>query len=714
MKQTALFLMILLLLTGCGLRLDDPPPVPTLPAAPTPAALPISFIPNAGQMTGDAAFEAIGGSGSLRFAPGGVQIALPDGALTVEWLGANGDTAASTALRASVTGTNPLPGKANLYRGNNPHHWQTNLPTFAAVTYTNLYPGIDLVYDGSEGLLKGTYHVAPGADPAAIGWRYVGGTAVTLDETTGDLRITLNDQATLTEKAPVAYQVVNGRQQPITAAYRLNGDTVHFELGDYDPQRPLIIDPTLVYSSYFGGGSDDYGRDVAVDSSGNVYLVGNTYSSTLPGGSGGSGSSDLFVTKINAAGTAVLFTTIVGGSGGDYAEGVAVNTTGSKIWIAGSTTSDNLPTANAFQAVSGGSGDALVMQFNGSGGLVFSSYYGGYLYDTAADIALDSAGNAHLAGSIWGGFFAKVNGQTYQNEYERMIGGQEAVGHGIALDSQDNIYITGEIRSATWPTVNPVQENCGSFDDWTCSTDAFVVQLPPTGDDLLFSTYLGGSAGNGGSGTDIGRAIAVDGSGHIAVVGETFASDFPVANAAQGQKPGSSTMSAAFVTRLARQGAGYQVAFSTYLGGEGTDWATAVAMNNAGQVFVVGGTGSDAFPVAAAWQPQRGPGVCFSSTSRNCYDAFIAQFTPTGALPFSTYWGGTDDDVAAGLTLDSSGNLVVGGRTESLAFPVTAGGFQPNRAQGVEAFVLKAATGQTNPPPPPDLPFKVYVPMVIR
>lgn len=675
--------------------------------------LPLAFIPNAGQLDGEALFEAVGPNGALAFAPTGVQLALPDGALAVAWMGANGGTATSTALSASVTGTNPLPGKANLYRGNDPNRWQHGLPTFAAVTYTNLYPGIDLVYDGSEGLLKGTYYVAPGADPAVIGWRYQGGTAVTLDGTTGDLHITLNDQATLVEKAPVAYQVVNGRQQPITAAYRLDGDMIRFELGEYDPQRPLVIDPTLVYSSYFGGSSDDYGRDVAVDGSGNVYLVGNTYSSTLPGGgSGGSGSSDLFVTKVNAAGTAVLFTTIVGGSGGDYAEAVAVNTTGSKIWIAGSTTSNNLPTANAFQTVSGGGGDALVMQFNGSGGLVFSSYYGGYLSDAAADIALDSAGNAHLVGSIWGGFFAKVNGQTYQNEYERMIGGQEAVGHGIALDSQNNIYITGEIRSATWPTVNPVQENCGSFDDWTCSTDAFVVKLPPAGDDLLFSTYLGGSTANGGSGTDIGRAIAVDGSGHIAVVGETFANDFPVANAAQGQKPGSNTMSAAFVTRLARQGAGYQVAFSTYLGGEGTDWATAVAMNNAGQVFVVGGTGSDTFPVAAAWQPQRGPGVCFSATSRNCYDAFIAQFTATGAMPFSTYWGGTDDDVAAGLALDSGGNLVVGGRTESLAFPVAGGGFQPNRGQGVEAFVVKASIGST--PPPPDLPNKVYLPLVVR
>lgn len=676
------------------------------PAAPV--VLPLTFIPNAGQVGGDMAFEAIGGGGSLTFGQDGVQVALPDGALAVKWIGANGETA--------VTGTNPLPGTANVYRGSDASRWQTNLPTYESVTYAELYPGIDLVYDGSEGLLKGTYHVAPGADPTLIGWRYGDGTAVTLDSTTGDLRIALNDNAAVTEKAPVAYQVVNGRQQPVAAAYRLDGDTIRFALGTYNPALPLVIDPTLIYSSYFGGSSDDVATDVAVDSSGNIYVVGHTYSGSLPGGGGGiAGYNDMFVTKINAAGTAVVYTTILGGSGSDEPAGVAVNSNGSKTWVTGMTTSDNLPTFNAFQPTAGGGVDAFVMQFNSTGGLAFSSYYGGGFYDAGEDIALDSAGNAHLVGSIWGGFFAKINGQTYQNEYERMISGQEATGYAIALDSQNNIYVTGKIRSDSWPTVNPVQSACGVYDSWTCSDDAFVVKLPPAGDDLLFSTYLGGSAANGGSGTDSGRAIAVDANGNIALADETFASDFPVLNATMGQKPGSSTMNAAFVTRLVKQGNGYQIGFSTYLGGSGSTWATGVAMNSAGQVFVAGGTGAANLPMAAAWQSQLGPGVCFSSTSRNCYDAFIAQFSAAGLMPFSTYWGGTDDDVAEGVALDSSGNLVVVGSTESLAFPVTAGGFQPNRAQNEEAFVLKAATGQTNPPPPPpDLPFKVYLPTAIR
>ena len=672
-----------------------------------PELLPLTFIPNAGQSDSITTFEAIGHSGSLAFRSDGIEMTLPDGSIAVEWIGANGDTA--------VSGTNSLPGTANIYRGSDAKQWQNGLPTFAALTYTEIYPGIDLLYDGSEGLLKGTYYVAPGVDPAVIGWRYVGETAVTLDSDTRDLVIRLNEQTTVREKAPLAYQMVNGRQQQVAAAYQLEGNSVRFALGAYDPALPLVIDPTLVYSSYLGGNSTDVAKDVAVDGNGNIYVTGHTYSTSFPGGgSGNAGYNDLFVTKINAAGTAVLYTTIIGGSGSDEPGGIAVNNAGSKVWLTGMTTSSNLPTLKAFQSSSGGGVDAFVLQLNSSGALAFSSYYGGGYFDAGEDIALDSSGNAHLTGSLWGGFFGKVNGQTYNLEYSRMVGGQEATGYGIALDNQNNIYIVGKIRSDSWPTVNPVQATCGAFDNWTCSDDAFVVKLPPTGDDLLFSTYLGGSAGNGGSGTDIGHAIAVDGNGNIAVVGETFASDFPVANAVQGQFKGSNNMNEAFVTRLVKQGSSYQIGFSTYLGGAGSDWATGVAMNSAGQLFVTGSTNSANFPVAAAWQPQLGSGVCFGSTSRNCNDAFVTQFNSNGTLPFSTYWGGTDDDYAGGTTLDKNGNLYVVGRTASGAFPTTGGGYQPNRGQSGEGFVLKTNVGASPPPPPPDLPEKVYLPMIVR
>ncbi len=195
--------------------------------------------------------------------------------------------------------------------------------------------------------------------------------------------------------------MVKGIQQPVAVQYRLDGDKIGFILGDYDTALPLIIDPTLVYSSYLGGNSTDKAKDVAVDANGNVYVTGYTYSTSFPGGgSGNAGYDDVFVTKINAAGTAVLYTTIIGGNGTDEPGGITVNSSGSKAWLVGQTTSNNLPTLNAFQAAAGGGVDAFMMQLNGSGGLAFNSYYGGDLYDAAEDVALDSAGDVHITGSL--------------------------------------------------------------------------------------------------------------------------------------------------------------------------------------------------------------------------------------------------------------------------------------------------------------------------
>lgn len=668
---------------------------------------PLAFIP----VKGD--YVAYSQDGTLRFSENGVQLALPDGNPAITFVGAG--------ERVMFFGTDPLPGVANRYQGQDASQWESGLPTFGAVTYRNLYPGIDLVYDGSEGLLKGTYIVAPGSNPAQIRWAYRGVEGVELDATTGDLSLTLSPESFITENAPVAYQVIEGVQHPVRVAFQQVGEAFGFAVDAYNPAYALVIDPTLVYSSYLGGNSDDVARDVAVDGAGNVYVTGSTYSTSFPGGgSGNAGYMDTFITKINAAGTAILYTTIVGGNGSDDPAGMAVNANGSQVWVIGTTTSDNLPAPQAFQPDAGGGVDAFLLQLNGNGALAFGTYIGGYLYDGGEDVALDSNGDVHIVGSMWGGFFGKVDGQSYELLYLSMLEGQDATAYGVALDPQDNLYIIGRVRSDTWPTVNPVQAACGVFDQWTCSDDAFVLKLNPAGDELLFNTYLGGSASNGGSGTDIGYGIAVDANGVIAVTGETFASDFPVANAVQAQKSGMYTNSDAFVARLNPQGGGYQLSFSTYLGGSETEYGSAVGFSGT-SIFVAGLTNSTNFPVQAAFQAQLGPGVCFSSTSRNCHDAFVAQFAANGSMPFSTYWGGTDDDHAEGLALDGSGNLYVVGSAESTGFPTSGGGFQPNRGVGGEGFVMKFGTGNVPPtptptvsPPPMDLPEKVYLPAVVR
>ena len=677
-------------------------------ASSQPLRLPLAFVPNQGQSDPAVLLEAHSQAGSLFFTETGVTVVVPGAAvpLAVEFQNAS--------QSATVQGTSQLPGVVNIYHGRDQSGWRDAIPTYESLAYRGIYDGIDLVYDGSEGLLKGTWMLAPGADPSLIRWRYSGGGAPLLDIASGDLHIPLDGAGRLVEKAPVAWQEEDGRRTPVTVHYDLSGDTIGFALGEYDRTLPLVIDPTLVYSSYLGGGSADLANDVALDAAGNLYLAGHTYSSSFPGATGGNaGRDDVFVTKINPAGTAVLYTTILGGLDGEQAKGIAVNAVGDRVWITGETSSANFPTRNAFQSQLGGGYDAFVAQLGGNGALAFSSYLGSYLMDDGRAIALDSNGDVHLAGSLIGGFFGKVDGSTYQLLYTRMIPGQEAAGNAIALDAQNNIYITGEVRSDSWPTVSPVQATCGRFDNWTCSTDAFVVKLPPAGDDLLFSTYLGGSAANGGSGTDIGRAIAVDSSGAIFVGGETFAGDFPVVNAFQNQKRGQNNFSDGFVARLDRQGAGYRLAYSTYLGGQWTDAVSDLALAAGGSLMVTGWTDSADYPVQAAIQPQIGPGVCFGGTSRNCLDAFLTQFAANGTVPFSTFLGGTNDDVAGGVGVDGTGRVYVAGRTESGNFPVTPGALQTQRNGSQDAFVVKIDMNQT-PPPPAGLTPRVYLPMVLH
>ncbi|MCB0194515.1 MAG: SBBP repeat-containing protein [Anaerolineae bacterium] len=708
-------IVIVYMLLPAAVAADDPPsaPIRSQPVTLTGLTqLPLSFLPLPYTHPSQGQFESRTPQGTLRFEPDGVTLREPNmGKSVTSWRFLN------TEPDVQIKGSMPLPGVVNRYEGLDINTWQTGLTTYGQVSYHGLYPGIDLMYDGQQGLLKGTFTVAPGSDPGRIRWHYPQAQQIAIDASSGDMEITFANQATLTEQAPIAWQTIAGQQNPVAVQFQADDDTniAGFALGDYDPAYPLIIDPTLIYSTTFGGNSDDIAVDIATDNAGNIYLTGHTYSTSFPGGgSGNAGYNDLFITKINAAGTAILYTTILGGNGTDEAGGIAVTDSGSQVWVMGQTTSSNFPTKQAFQAQYGGSVDAMIVRLNSSGGLTFSSYIGGDRFDAGQDLVLDSQGDVHFTGSIAGGFFGKIDGQSGALLYNRMITGQAATGYGIAIDGQDYLYITGEIRSDSWPTVNPVQATCGRFDNWTCSTDAFVVKLNQAGDDLLFSTYLGGSAQNGGSGTDIGRKIGVDSSGNIALTGETFASDFPLANAAQAQKRGANNFSEGFVTRIVRQGAQYKLGFSTYLGGQYSEYAGGLAVTRSGQVFVSGVTNSEDFPVAAPMQGSIGPGVCITAggVDRYCNDAYITQFSTAGQQVFSTYWGGTRDDSAGGMVIDPNGNLYVVGRSESSNFPtsVTSTGLKQTTSENI--FLVKMTTGVSSPPPGGT--FRVYVPMVVQ
>lgn len=290
-----------------------------------------------------------------------------------------------------------LPGVINYLIGDTPAQWKTNLPTYDSVAYTQLYQGIDLRYEGVDGQLKRTYQLAAGADPSVIRWRYQGATDVHLDAATGNMVLTLPAATpgaagvTLTEYAPLAWQDINGQRVTITAHYdvAVNG-SVGFVLGAFNPAYPLTIDPVLTYSTFLGGSGADDATAVAVDSQGNAYVAGGTYSSNFPtqGPLQGAraGGQDAFVSKLSPDGSTVLYSTYLGGSGNDEANGIALDSTGN-IALTGKTESTNFPkTANAAESTFGGGtlctagaacSDAFVskLQANGSA-LIYSTYLG--------------------------------------------------------------------------------------------------------------------------------------------------------------------------------------------------------------------------------------------------------------------------------------------------------------------------------------------------
>lgn len=680
--------------------------------------LALAFVPNLGQSDAAITFEAIGRSGTATFSANDVILATGAAALQVQFVGANAQT--------HIIGRDQQPGVVNYYASDNPAFWHDNLPTYGTLVYDDLYTGIDLAYNGHEGALKGTYTVAPHSDPDQIHWRYGNAAKVTIDSATGDLNIDLG-AARLIERAPIAWQTRSGVNVPIGVRYAAQSDgSFGFSVDAYDPSLPLIIDPTLIYGTYLGAGSTDSARGVAVDGNGNVYLTGQTYSSNFPGTTGSrSGTTDVFVTKLNAQGTVLLFTTILGGSDDEAGNGIAVDATG-HAWITGETESTNFPTLNplAMSDFSAGFIDTFAAKLNANGSLAFSTYLSFDVNDQGNAIVLDSQGNAYITGETRATFGPQVFAHKLAADGSAQIYGvvfgwadrgfdKGSSGYAIAVDANGNAYITGRTNSIVFPVVDAFQTRCSEDDGIDCTgDDAFVTKLNADGTTILYSTYLGGSSlgSSTGSGNDEGRGIAVDAQGSIYVAGQTFAPDFPVKNAFQSTKAGLDNFTDGFLVKFAP--AGNALEYGTYLGGEAWEEIHGLAIDGAGNAYVAGFTSSNNFPASNdALQAQIGQGICIvGSTQRFCYDGFVAAFNATGSRVWSTYFGGSDDDIVNGLAY-ANGNVYVAGKTSSFNLPTTVGVFQPNKALNEDAFVVKIGTGGSTPPP---LPHHVYLPMTVR
>jgi hypothetical protein len=590
-----------------------------------------------------------------------------------------------------VAGVDPLPGTSNYFVGNDPAKWQTNVPTYGKVEYQDVYPGIDLVYYGNQHQLEYDFVVAPGANPGVIGLSVQGDQDMTVDSQ-GNLVLRTGGGDVL-EHAPVVYQEQAGGRQAVDCRYvLLGGDRVSFLVGAYNTSRPLVIDPVLSYATYLGGNSIDESDGIAVDASGDAYVTGIAESSNFPTTPGtiqttfGSGTFDAFVAKLNATGTALVYSTYLGGSNDDRGWGIAVDASGDA-YISGQTSSSNFPTTpGALQRTYGGrTSNAFVAKLNAAGtGVLYSTYLGGSDWDNGQGIAVDASGNAYVTGytassdfpttpgalqRTSGGrvdaFVAKLNTTGTALVYSTYLGGSlDDWGQSIAVDASGNAYVTGQTFSSNFPTTPGALQT--TYSGQQGQGDGFVAKLNAAGTGVLYSTYLGGSN------WDFVMGIAVDASGNAYVTGYTASSDFPTTPGALQTTYGGGAWEV-FVAKL--NATGTALVYSTYLGGSYDDRGWGIAVDASGDAYVTGYTTSSNFPTTPGALQAGGRG-------------FVAKLNATGtALLYSTYLGDNGDSIA----VDASGNAYVTGYTDSTTFPTTPGAFQPTNRGIYNAFVVKIA-----------------------
>jgi hypothetical protein len=625
----------------------------------------------------------------------------------------------------SPVGTEELSGHANYFLGNDPAKWHTNVPTYAKVAYRGVYNGIDLVYYGNQRQLEYDFVVAPGANPKSIQLHFAGAQKLHLTPT-GDLEVTAKNGQIAFHK-PEIYQTIDGQRQTIPGTFTLAANhSIHFQIGNYDPTQPLIIDPMLIYSTYLGGSIDDLAYAIAVDHEGEAFVVGETQSADFPV-TGGSYSSippnDLahecaFISKLNSTGSALIYSTFLGASGnggfpGENANAVAVDNLGNA-YIAGETYSTDFPvTEGAFQSKNetSGSRNAFVTKVNPSGdALVYSTYLGGsgQYGDYATAIAIDGSYNAYVAGTTSSVDFPistgsiqgtnKTNSQSYTAFvtalnatgtgliYSTYLGGSyQDAATSIAVMESGTAYVAGTTFSGDFPITSGAfqttnKENYGNPGRLDDARTGFVAALNQAGTALLYSTYLGGSSAFlDNSGLNYGdqvNGIALDNSGAAYVTGQTASSDFPITiGAFQDQLRTDFGQPTAFITKLSPNGA--SLIYSTFLGGGLYDAANAIAVDQSGNASIAGYTVSSNFPLTTgAFQAV--------NKARSCYEgtAFVAKLSAGGeALLYSTYFGGAGDARATGVGFDTKGGVYFTGYTTQneycAGFPVTEGSFEP-------------------------------------
>jgi hypothetical protein len=639
------------------------------------------FEANAGQADPSVAFVARGpgyavflqrnGSAGYRFPAGlGGQSQPP---LRIELAGQR--------QPATVEGEQPLESVTNYYYGSRSADWHSGIPHFSRVRFTRVYPGIDLMWRSVRADLEYEFLVGAGADPGQIRVRFSGASRVSLDAQ-GNLLLE-TPAGSILHRRPVAWQEIAGTRRTVRIDLRLRGTTARFRMGAYDCQRPLWIDPVLSYASYVGGAGYDAGYAITTDGAGGVYMTGTTASIGFPAlESGVNSNNDAFVMKFNESG-GLLYTTVLASDGNTSGQAIAADPWGN-VYVAGTTEANNFPvTLGAWQTVFGGIADAFAAKLNPAGNLVYATYIGGSGQEAGTGIAFDTSGNAYVSGytssifpttpgaaqSLYGGGFAdafvvKLNPFGNAAVYSTLLGGSgNDQAEAITVDASGNACIAGYTDSTNLPVYAALQSSPGG------EGDALIACLNVNGTAWTMASYLGGSN------LDQAYALAIDAGGNLYVAGTTYSPDFPITSSVF--QPANAGSYDAFLAKLSP--GGFMLTYATYLGGNGSDAATAVAVGSAGDVWVGGYTASTNFPLSGAWQ----------SVAGGSFDGFIAHLSPTATtLLTCSYLGGSGSDQVLGIALDPNTGLVFAtGSTLSINFPVTPGAMQGAAPAGMNAFL---------------------------
>jgi hypothetical protein len=736
MKRTIQFIFLAFLVPPLFLfdfRPSGSPPV--LPPKTTPLSsgsrlalqqkygeLPMAFEVNEGQTDSQARFLSHGKGYSLALTGREVLLALPSSPQAFQSRGGfphpfpnskRALTVKISTIRMCLKGARPspeaegmekLPGFSNYFIGDDPSKWRVKVPQYAKVKFKQVYPGVDMVYYGNRGRLEYDFIVAPGTDPKVIQLAYDGVNRTRVKS--GDLRLNVG-ASELVFKAPRIYQKKEGREIPVQGRYVRAGDNkVGFEISPYDHSRPLVIDPVLDYSTLLGGSTWDSIYGLAVDTSGDACVVGSTAGS-FPTTSGSyqpsfTGANDIFVAKLSADGSTLLYSTYLGGSNTQSGSSILLDANGNAFATGGTNSTDFPTTSNSYQPVYPGGSPGVLFELSADGSKLL---YSTFLPLGAGGIVMDPSGNLFTIG---GAAIQKIHpgggGAADFLATTNLQGSAYGSLSAIAVDNGGSPYVTGFTQASNFPTTP------GAFDTiYRGPQEAFVAKFSADLSTMIYSTFFGGS------GVHYGNSIAVDRNGNAFITGSS-SGNLPITPGAF-QTVATGTASNCYAAEISSDGS--SVLYCTYLSGSYAQQGAAIVLDSNGHIFLTGWENSPSgFPLTAgAYQ-----------TTGAAATAFIAKINPAGGgssdLVYCTLFGGNNVTYGDSLALDGQNNVYIGGYTPSTVFPVSTTAFQKTYGGGTyDGFAAKFdATAFGNPTATPtpagtwftSTPTNSYTPTVSR